>query len=625
MVTMLNIRSTGVPPVRPSFHSLPGFLPGLLLFLSHFFSPLLHAAEVTTTLEPKSVPAGEGANLTITITNGTPTVANKPEVPDLIIQGPNQGRQYRNINGVASSTVTLSYAIGSMTAGEYNIPPFTLTIDGAEVKTDSFTLKVTPSANQAPAGMAPGNASGNPPPSGPTLAAGETDFGFLTVEFADKKREHAWVGEIAPVRIKAWIPDGARANLNARIQPEGSSFTLHNLSERPQESREQNNGKNYHVVSWYGGLSALKGGRYAPDLTLKLNIAVPDPKGGRQSTGDPFMDQFLGRRMIQKEVTLHSKTDDSAKLEIRSLPTEGRPDNFAGAVGKFAFGRTNLPTTWKTGEPQQILTEVTGSGNFTLLKQPELLPAGPWKSYPGQNQFAAGDAAAFSGTTTFRFSQVARQAGNPTVHLSFSYFDPESGAYQTADSPPQSIQITGADLAPEPEPPATAAQPDKIKEPENPLAPLRTRDSATASLTPWAYTPAFRRFLTSLSLLLLAAFSWRGFQHVRQNPARLARAAHAQALRTALSEVDTHAGRGDVPRFFAAARRALQVRLAPQYQRPAHAITLADLTAQLSEDSPVVQFFREADLVEFSRPDPNAPQNLPNWRALLNRAMNALN
>jgi hypothetical protein len=211
------------------------------------------------------------------------------------------------------------------------------------------------------------------------------------------------------------------------------------------------------------------------------------------------------------------------------------------------------------------------------------------------------------------------------VHLSFSYFDPESGAYQTADSPPQSIQITGADLAPEPEPPATAAQPDKIKEPENPLAPLRTRDSATASLTPWAYTPAFRRFLTSLSLLLLAAFSWRGFQHVRQNPARLARAAHAQALRTALSEVDTHAGRGDVPRFFAAARRALQVRLAPQYQRPAHAITHADLTAQLSEDSPVVQFFREADLVEFSRPDPNAPQNLPNWRALLNRAMNALN
>jgi uncharacterized protein (DUF58 family) len=139
----------------------------LLLFLSLLVTPFLRAAEVTATLQPSSVPAGEGTTLTITITNGNPTAANKPEVPDLIIKGPSQGRQFSNINGVISSTVTLSYVIGSMTAGQYAIPPFTITVDGAEVKTDSFTLSVTPSANQAPAGMAPGNASGTPPPTRP--------------------------------------------------------------------------------------------------------------------------------------------------------------------------------------------------------------------------------------------------------------------------------------------------------------------------------------------------------------------------------------------------------------------------------------------------------------------------
>jgi hypothetical protein len=114
-------------------------------------APPARAAEVTATLEPKSVPAGEGANLTITITNGTPTVANKPEVPGLIIQGPNQGRQYSKFNGVVSCTVTLSYAIGSMTAGQYTIPPFTIIVDGSEVKTDTFTLTVTSSAATPPA------------------------------------------------------------------------------------------------------------------------------------------------------------------------------------------------------------------------------------------------------------------------------------------------------------------------------------------------------------------------------------------------------------------------------------------------------------------------------------------
>ena len=68
-----------------------------LLALLTLAAPLT-AAEVTATLDPESVPAGQGATLTIRIVNGNVTDLNAPEVPGLIFQGPNQGRQVNMVD-----------------------------------------------------------------------------------------------------------------------------------------------------------------------------------------------------------------------------------------------------------------------------------------------------------------------------------------------------------------------------------------------------------------------------------------------------------------------------------------------------------------------------------------------
>jgi predicted ABC-type transport system involved in lysophospholipase L1 biosynthesis ATPase subunit len=76
--------------------------------------------------------------------------------------------------------------------------------------------------------------------------------------------------------------------------------------------------------------------------------------------------------MIQKEVTLKS---DDQEIEVRPLPTEGRPNGFTGAVGEFKFDSFEIPNTWKTGEPQQITASLSGKGNFSLMNAPELVLA----------------------------------------------------------------------------------------------------------------------------------------------------------------------------------------------------------------------------------------------------------
>jgi len=589
------------------------------------------AAEVTASLDRTSVAAGDGATLTIEINNGEATTPQAPQVPDLIIRGGGRSQQMSFYNGEMSSTTSFRYAVGSMKPGDYTIPPFTLKVDGTEVKTQPLKLKVLPSRNHQPGSLPPGNA-GTIPPGGADATPGDGSTGFLTVEMVRKDARHAWVGEIVAVKIKAWFPENAQpVALNSKVQPEGSAFTLHNLSEEPHQGVEMRNGKRFRVLTWHGGLSAAKAGTYPPDLTLKAVVAVRDraarpqrPRSpfGRDPFDDPFFDDFF-TQVVRKEIELSSKNDAQPGIEVRALPTKGKPADFSGAVGKFAFQNTVIPDNWKTGEPQQVTAEISGEGNFNLLTQPELHPAENWKTYPGQSEFAAKDFASFSGTQTFRLNAVPRKGGSSGTHLQFSYFDPDAGRYETAKSPLQKIEVTGADLKSGDETVVSTDAPKPSSSPDG-LAPVHADDTTVHGLMPPAFGPSFRIVLGASGAAVLAGVALARLRSVRGDPRRIAREAAEKATRAALQEAESFAARGDVPGFFAAARRALQVQLANSWGRPAQAITLADVTSRVPADSPVVEFFQEADRLEYSRAATPAGETLTAWRARLHEAMNSL-
>ena len=563
-----------------------------------------HAAEVTASLSPESVPAGEGATLAIRIEGGRAQPPQLPAVPDLIFNGPQTSHVRSLFNGTLSQNVTYTYAVGSMKPGDYTIPALTLQVDGVAFQTRAFKLRVTPSAKQLPQGF-----QGQTPPAAEAAPAGASE-GFLTVELVIGGREQVWVGEIAPVRIKAWLPEQVPARLTSNLQPESTAFTLHNLSPNPQQGAEMRGGRRWSVVTWFAGLSAAKAGTYLPDLTVKAALSLPDPNALTNRRG-----MFFAPPTIQKEVVLSSKQGEGKSINVRPLPREGRPENFSGAVGKFALQGANLPQQWQTGEPQQLSIVVAGEGNFTLLAQPELHPAEVWKSYEGKHEFAAMDNASFSGRQTWQFSVMPRKAGAQPLSLAFSYFDPAAARYETVTSPPQTVQVSGADLPAEVAPAGSASAPKKPD--ADLLAPLRTEDSGVRSLTPVALRPVFiASGGAALAGLLI------GWLRTRQrNDARALREAVEQATRSAVSEAEASAARGDVSGFFAAARRALQTKLGAHWSRPAQAITLADVAARVPDDSPVTQIFREADRVEYGRA---ASSDLAAWRSTLHHAMNSL-
>jgi BatD DUF11 like domain len=578
------------------------------------------ATEVIAQLDRDTVPAGEGAVLTLRITGDRAERPEMPQVDNFIFTPRGQRIETQLFDGNTTTTAMYEYAVGSMIPGDYQIPAIDLIVAGEKFSTQPLKLKVTAAEDaQAP------NAQPPAPPATPTQEepkedTGEKRFGFLTVELADGQRQHAYVGEIAPVQIKAWFPAGAQMQPRSRIQPEGKGFTLQNLSEQPQQTDEVRDGKHYAVLTWFGGITATQSGKLAASLSLDATVAVPDrsaQKPQRRQTGGPFDDPFFDRMfdrtpMIQKEVTLKS---DDQEIEVRSLPSEGRPSEFTGAVGDFKFGQVQWPGNWNTGEPQQIRAEVTGSGNFTLMKAPELLPAVSWKSYAGKDEFTPGDYASFSGTKTFLWNSVPQKGGNQEVKLNFSYFDPAAEMYKTITSPIQTIQVIGKDVVADE---AIATTPSEKPSPkiDGGLRGLHPEISPRRSPLPLISRPSFIPLLVGSGLLYFLGQVISFFRNRRNDPQRRARAKMEQATRDAVAAAATAR---EIPAFFAAARLALQQRLGALWNQPAQAITAAEVEARLPADSPVTRFFQAADRFEYGLS--GSEEISPQWRTLLDEGL----
>ncbi len=582
------------------------------------------AAEVEVALDRETVIAGEGAMLSVSLSGSRVGQPQIPAVENLIVQPRGRSQNVQIINGVTTASLTYNYAVGSNTPGEYQIPSFEVTVDGQKLSTKPLKLKVLANtASQPPAGMQ--NQATNPS-AGQNNTAAEDQFGFLTVETQAIDRKHVYVGEIAPVRIRAWLPADSRAELRSGIRPEGQAFTLHNVSEKPQQTQEIKDGKRWLVVTWYGAVSATKAGTYPASLSLQAHVAVREdsaPKPRRRTGGpfdDPFFDDAFDRmnaRYIEKDVTLASRDQ---QIEVRPLPEEGKPEGFGGAVGQFKLESAVIPPTWHTGDPQQITAQVSGAGNFALVDTPDLTPTANWKSYKGKDEFTAGDVASFSGSKKFQFNAVPRKGGEQEVGLTFSYFDPNEAKYKTVAIPLQKIQVAGQDLIEEKK--TTVAEPEKAPKPADNLVGQKSANTPTRSLTALIHRPAFGSLLSLAGGLLVSGALLALLRKRLSDPRRLADAAMEKATREALKAAGERAAAHDVSGFFAAARLAIQQRLGSLWNQPAQAITSAEIAERIPTDSPVAEFFREADLHEYGRQA--AGEMFPRWQQLLDQALASL-
>jgi len=573
------------------------------------------APSVSVILDPPSFAVDQAATLTITINDADATIAELPLVEGLFFQRRGQNTRHQFVNGSLSSSVSIMFQVQGARPGSYTIPPILITLDKQQLQTQAISLEVTP----------PAAAGDRTAPS--TSGEDSEQMAFLRVS---PVKEKSYVGEVLPVEIKAYFRRGLRANLNSPPLLNGDGFVFTGSNQEPVQTEEMVNNVPYAVLTWPGTLSGIKEGRQNIGIAIDATLLLPTGKSQRRRSmgADPFFgndlfaDFFNQQQLQEKKLRIVSR---EMSLQVLSLPVETRPDDFNGAIGSFELQVQAEPTEVGPGDPITLTMTVLGTGNFAQVEAPILSEPEGWKSYPPTAKFTPGGRPG-QGSKVFSQAIIARSGDKTAIPpLSFSFFDPESGRYQTLRSDPIALQGHGGTPAGEDETLSgrekgrnAALEPPDSQESRDGGSDgggQRGADATTLNLAPLhtqlgtlqqGLTPLFSRIsfqiivLCSFLLLVILTLIKIRARRLAGNPDRLRRQEMTRLLELRLLEMKKLRERGDAMSFLAVCRQAMQEQLGLLWQTEPAAITLADLQQRLAEDSPLTSLFATAESSAYS-------------------------
>ena len=556
------------------------------------------------TIEPSRIKVGESATLRVTSFSRLKDVA-LPTVPGLVFEEMGRSPGFDFVNGSAIPVTYFLIRVTAQFAGLFSIPGLTPTSRplGLEVVSgDEPNPYVWRSEKPAPLPVASATL-----PKGVQLQAGGAAFVHLAIP-----TRAVYVGESVPVEIELGLLPGIATSVNGLPALKGSDFTLNNLSKQPERREQAIDGSTFVVLTWHSALAAVKPGNFPlsveTPLTVKISTLSAADRAVASRLAFPLL-QNMYSGIAPKDITIGSS---ASELKVLPLPTEGRPENFSGAVGDFQVSSDVSPASAAVGDPLTLRLHIGGAGNFDRVDSTMFDHLDRWKTYPAKSSFTPSDAVGFRGEKVFEQPLIAAQPGEQSIPgLEFSYFNPNTRRYERAQTAPIKVTIA-ASLASGSLHALTGAKSlngAPTTESTQGLRPdhLPLRDSVS-ELRPLYFRVTFLAIPATIALLL--AGSWFA---VRPGAGR----ATSKAAERMLAQLDAAARAGDSSSFFEAARETLLQTFAARWQMPADQITFAELKARLgTTGQDVERLFALADETRYSDYQPGGT-DFQRWLRLI--------
>jgi hypothetical protein len=212
-----------------------------------------------------------------------------------------------------------------------------------------------------------------------------------------------------------------------------------------RKGRGRLDGKEYATITFSKLLVPKQAGTFRIEPGTVACEALVGYRDARRDRFDGFFDDFFSdsffgrrRRGIYRRVDVAS---NPLKLHVRPLPTEGRPDGFAGHVGRFAIETAASPRKVNVGDPITLTLRLRGPQPLERIALPPLreqadLASGfrvPEEMAPGKVE---GGVKVFTQTLRALRADVSQIPA-----LSLPYFDPREGVYRVARSEPIPVEV----------------------------------------------------------------------------------------------------------------------------------------------------------------------------------------
>ena len=264
----------------------------------------------------------------------------------MVVGGPSQSISNQWINGVRSFSKTYSYFLAPKERGNFKIGQATIEIDGEVYKTLPVDITVTAAVE---------------------IPKDPNDPDYIVQQnihlVAEVSKTNPYINEAITVVYKLYVSDNTGvSNWRELDVPRYNDFWSQNIDMKGVKIENGTyNGEDYRfVVLRKTVLYPQKTGKLEIEpLTLDITVDVPTNR----------RDIFGGRLMqsVHRTVSAGSRT-----INVKSLPENGRPIDFTGAVGDFNFKVTTSKQTLKATEALEANVEVSGNGNLKLFKLPKL-------------------------------------------------------------------------------------------------------------------------------------------------------------------------------------------------------------------------------------------------------------
>jgi len=335
-----------------------------------------------------------------------------------VLMGPSQSISSAWINGVRSYSKTYSYTLAPTAQGKFTIKQATIDIEGKTYKSLAKQITVGPAVDK---------------PSEQMTADDIADESLHLV--AEVSKSNPYMNEAITVVYKLYFGQTIGiSNYRPLDNPKYNNFWSQDIPiSRLNAQNGTYDGKPFrYVVLKRVVLYPQKSGKLEIEpLSLEVTADVPTRK----------RDFFGGRIYSQanKIVSAGKRT-----IDVKALPTQGKPANFNGAVGNFDFKVTTSKNSLSASESLQAKVEVSGKGNLKLFKLPEPnLPSALEVYEPEFDENVRTTLSGMQGKVANNYTIVPAFKGKyPIPSISFSYFDPNTGNYNTINSNEILINVT---------------------------------------------------------------------------------------------------------------------------------------------------------------------------------------
>lgn len=460
---------------------------GNFIFLLFIFVASWSTAQVVVQAELLSdkIGVGQFVNLELRISSQGEVQIEEPVPPPfegLQVRNTNQStqistRMQAGANGMEYSTqkiTTFTYRLQAIVPGKKTIKPFSVVVNGKEFKTESIPIEIASKPVPQP--------HADPLES---MFGDEDPFGQMD-KLEEEMFKQLMRGRNLPQQGGGAGQNSEETENPALLKEPAFRSTPSNNNEAFFIQVEIDKTEAYEgeqiVVSWYlvtrGQLESLDRTKF-PDLKgfwkeiieevpaiqfyQEVINGVPFKKAllARHAlfplkAGDTVIDEFKIKSKVRLpnqnfgfnlgKVYEYTKSSQRVKIKVKPLPPEGRPASFSGAVGKFKISTQIDGSQPIANQPMKFKLKIEGFGNAKGVE----LPAITWPE--GIEVFEVRNETKFfkngQSFKEFEIILIPRKDGKMVLPaIEMSYFNPETGKYETQKSLEIPVEVLPGDKA----------------------------------------------------------------------------------------------------------------------------------------------------------------------------------